>query len=119
MQEREKISTDELPTRKNSFLWFVTQALRSNFKQLIVICPTLLQGLREMSMLKMVPEGLKPQECERVKLREPPPVPYKPKKDKVQDEVARMWSMEIKTTIKKTPRWTLQCGKKTGHAKPS
>ncbi len=43
-----------------------------------------------MSQLKMVPEGLKPQECERIKLREPPPVPYVPVKDEVQDEVARM-----------------------------
>jgi hypothetical protein len=54
-----------------------------------------------MSMLKTVPEGLKPQECKRIKLREPPPVPYVPTKDEVQDEVARMQSMEIKTTIKK------------------
>jgi hypothetical protein len=52
-----------------------------------------------MSMLKMVPEGLKPQQCERIKLRKPPPVPYVPVKDEVQDEVARMRSMEIKTTI--------------------
>jgi hypothetical protein len=54
-----------------------------------------------MSLLKTVPEGLKPQECERVKLREPPPVPYVLMKDKVQDEVARMRSLEIKTMIKK------------------
>jgi hypothetical protein len=52
-------------------------------------------------MLKMVPEGLKPQECKGIKLRKPPPVPYVPVKDKVQDEVARIRSMEIKTTIKK------------------
>jgi hypothetical protein len=54
-----------------------------------------------MSMLKMVPEGLKPRECERIKLREPPPVPYVPVKDEVKDEVARMQSLEIKTMIKK------------------
>ncbi len=54
-----------------------------------------------MSLLKMVPEGLKPRECKRVKLREPPPVPYVPTKEKVQDEVARMQSLEIKTTIEK------------------
>jgi hypothetical protein len=54
-----------------------------------------------MSMLKMVPEGLKPRECKRVKLHEPPPVPYVPEKDKLQDEVAKMQSMEIKTTIEK------------------
>ncbi len=54
-----------------------------------------------MSMLKIVLEGLKPQECKQAKLCKLPPVPYMPVKDKVQDEVARMQSMEIKTTIKK------------------
>ncbi len=54
-----------------------------------------------MSMLKMVPDGLKARECKRIKLREPPPVPYVPVKDEVQDEGARMQSMEIKTTIEK------------------
>jgi hypothetical protein len=54
-----------------------------------------------MSMLKMVSKGLKPQECKRIKLRKPPPVPYVPVKDKVQNEVARMRSLEIKTMIKK------------------
>ncbi len=54
-----------------------------------------------MSVLKTVPEGLKARECERIKLREPPPVPYVPVKDEVQDEVARMRSMEIKTTLEK------------------
>jgi hypothetical protein len=54
-----------------------------------------------MSMSKMVPEGLKPQECERVKLCKPPPVPYVLEKDKVQDEVSKKRNMEIKTAIKK------------------
>ncbi len=54
-----------------------------------------------MSMLKMVPDGLKARECKQFKLCEPPPVPYVPMKDEVQDEVARMRSMEIKTMIKK------------------
>jgi hypothetical protein len=54
-----------------------------------------------MSLLKSVPEGLKPRECERVKLREPPPVPYVPTKDEVQDEVAKLRNLEIKTTIEK------------------
>ncbi len=54
-----------------------------------------------MSMRKTVPDGLKARECERIKLREPPPVPYVPVKDEVQDEVARMRNMEIKTTIEK------------------
>ncbi len=54
-----------------------------------------------MSMLKTVPDGLKARECKRIKLREPPPVSYMPVKDEVQDEVARMCSMEIKTTLEK------------------
>jgi hypothetical protein len=54
-----------------------------------------------MSLLKSVPEGLKPRECECTKLHEPPPVPYVPTKDEVQEEVARLRNLEIKTTIKK------------------
>jgi hypothetical protein len=54
-----------------------------------------------MSLLKSVPEGLKPQECERTKLHEPPPVPYVPTKDEVQEEVAKLRNLEIKTTIEK------------------
>ena len=54
-----------------------------------------------MSMSKMVPDGLKPRECEHIKLREPPPVPYVPEKDKVQDKVSKMRYMEIKTHIEK------------------
>jgi hypothetical protein len=55
-----------------------------------------------MIMLKTVPDGLKAKECKRIKLREqPPPVPYVPMKDEVQDEVARICSMEIKTTLEK------------------
>jgi hypothetical protein len=51
--------------------------------------------------LKSVTEGLKPQECKRTKLREPPPVPYVPTKDKVQEEVAKLRNLAIKTTIEK------------------
>jgi hypothetical protein len=54
-----------------------------------------------MSLLKSVPEGLKPRECKRTKLREPSPVPYVPTKDEVQEEVAKLRNLEIKTTIKK------------------
>jgi hypothetical protein len=43
-----------------------------------------------MSLLKSVPEGLKQQECEQTKLSEPPPVPYVPMKDEVQEEVAKL-----------------------------
>ncbi len=54
-----------------------------------------------MNMSKTPQEGLKARECERIKLREPPPVPYVPVRDEVQDEVAKMRNMEIKTTIEK------------------
>jgi hypothetical protein len=52
-------------------------------------------------MSKMVPDGLKPQECERIKLREPLPVPYVLEKDEVQDKVSKMRNLEIKTHIEK------------------
>jgi hypothetical protein len=54
-----------------------------------------------LKSLKSVPEGLKPQECERTKLRESPPVFYVPTKDEVQEEVAKLRNLEIKTTIEK------------------
>ncbi len=54
-----------------------------------------------MSLLKSVPEGLKPQECKHTKLHEPPPVPYLPTKDEVQEEVSRLRNLEIKTMIEK------------------
>jgi hypothetical protein len=54
-----------------------------------------------MSLSKSVPDRLKPQECERTKLREPPPVPYVPTKDKVQEEVVKLRNLEIETTIEK------------------
>jgi hypothetical protein len=54
-----------------------------------------------MSLLKSVPEGLKLCECKRIKLCEPPLVPYVPMKDKVQDEVVKLRNLKIKTMIKK------------------
>jgi hypothetical protein len=54
-----------------------------------------------MSLTKSVPEGLNPQECEQTKLREPLPVPYIPKKDKVQEEVANLQKLQIKTLLEK------------------
>ena len=54
-----------------------------------------------MSLLKSVPDGLKPRECKRTKLREPPPVPYLLIKDEIQEEVAKLRNLEIKTTIEK------------------
>jgi hypothetical protein len=71
-----------------------------------------------MSILKTVPEGLKPQECKQIKLRKPLPVPYVPLKVEVQDEVARMQSLEIKTTIKKVTTLNIAVWQEMGLAKP-
>ncbi len=96
-----KITTNELHTR-TKFLCFLNQVPLSSLKKLIVLTSTLQQGLHStMSILKSVPEGLKPLDCKRIKLHEPPPVPYVPTKDKLQDEVARLRNLKIKTTIKK------------------
>jgi hypothetical protein len=54
-----------------------------------------------MSLTKSVPNGLKPRKCDCTKLREPPPVPYIPKKDKVQEEVAKLRNLQIKTLLEK------------------
>ncbi len=54
-----------------------------------------------MSLAKTVLDGLNPQECKRTKLREPPPVPYIPEKDKVQEEVAKLQNLQIKTSLEK------------------
>jgi hypothetical protein len=54
-----------------------------------------------MSLAKSVPEGLKPQECKRMKLCEPLPVPYVPNKDEVQEEVAKFRNLQIKTSLEK------------------
>ncbi len=97
---KQKNTTNKLPMKTN-FQRFLNQAPRSSFKKLIFLTPSLLQGLHTMSLLKSVPEGLKPRECERNKLREPLPVPYVPTKDEVQEEVAKLRNLEIKTTIEK------------------
>ena len=67
--------------RKKNFLQFVTQKPLSKFKELIVMSPKLLTGLHTVNMTKTAPDGLKARECERIKLREPPPVPYVPVRD--------------------------------------
>jgi hypothetical protein len=54
-----------------------------------------------MSLAKSVPEGLKPQECKCTKLCEPLPVPYIPEKDEVQEEVAKMQNLQIKSSLEK------------------
>ncbi len=95
-----KIPTNKLLTR-TKVQCFLNQAPRSFFKKLVISMPLLLQGLHKMSLAKSVPDGLSPQEFERTKLREPPPVPYVPTKDEVQEEVAKLRNLEIKTTIEK------------------
>jgi hypothetical protein len=54
-----------------------------------------------MSLAKSVPKGLNPQECKQTKLCEPPPVPFIPKKDKVQEEVVKLRKLQIKTSLEK------------------
>jgi hypothetical protein len=54
-----------------------------------------------MSLTKSVPKGLKPRTCKRNKLRESLPVPYIPEKDKVQEEVAKLRNLQIKTSLEK------------------
>jgi hypothetical protein len=54
-----------------------------------------------MSLVKSVPKGLNPQECKQTKLREPPPVPYIPEKDKVQEEVANLQNLQFETSLEK------------------
>jgi hypothetical protein len=100
MQENKKKTTNKLPSR-TKLQRFLNQVPHLSFKKLIISTPLLLQGLHMMNLLKSVPEGLKPQECKHTKLREPPPVPYVPTKDEVQEEVARLRNLEIKTTIEK------------------
>jgi hypothetical protein len=94
MQEAKKNTTDKLQTR-TSFQRFLKKMLRSPFKKLIVSVPNLLSGLHTMSLTKSVPKGLKPRECKRTKLHEPPRVPYIPEKDKVQEKVAKLQNLQI------------------------
>jgi hypothetical protein len=54
-----------------------------------------------MSLAKSVPDRLKPRKCKHIKVREPPPVPYIPKKDEVQEEVTKLRNLQIKTSLEK------------------
>jgi hypothetical protein len=100
MQKTKKNPTNELRTR-TKFQCFVNEAPCFALKKLIVSTPSLLQGLRTMSFAKSVLDGLKPHKCERTKLHEPPPVPYIPKKDEVQEEVEKLRNLQIKTSLEK------------------
>ncbi len=67
-----------------------------------------------MSLVKSVPDGLKPHKCKRTKLREPPPVPYIPKKDEVQEEVAKLRNLQIKTSLEKDTKLNFPVWHKNG-----
>eukprot|EP00804_Cyclotella_cryptica_P027692 CCRYP_010292-RA/>CCRYP_010292-RA protein AED:0.22 eAED:0.57 QI:0/0/0/1/1/1/2/0/395 len=72
-----------------------TSAPKSFFKALFVGTP-LGRALDNLKMSKAVPDGLKPQECERGSGRVKPPIPYIPEKDDLQEAV------ESTATIKLT-----------------
>ena len=73
---------------KTSFQRFLSDPPRSFFKKLIVSTPRLLRNLHTMSLAKAAPDGLKDRECEKMVLRERPPIPYVPEKDSVQETVS-------------------------------
>jgi hypothetical protein len=54
-----------------------------------------------MSLAKSAPDGLKPQECKYTKLCEPPPIPYIPEKDEIQEVVTRLRNLHTKTSLEK------------------
>jgi hypothetical protein len=53
-----------------------------------------------MSLAKVAPDGLKDRECEKMTLRERPPIPYVPEKDSVQETVSSFKEAHLKTLIK-------------------
>ena len=85
---------------RTSFQWFMSDPRRSSFKKLIVLTPRLLCNLHTMSLAKAVPNGLKDHECEKMALRECPPIPYVPEKDSVQETVSFYKDNHLKTLIK-------------------
>ncbi len=78
-----KKTITDVPAR-TQFWRFLSNPPRSSFKKLILSTPSLRQGLHAISLAKSVPDALKPQECKRSCLCEPPPVPYVPENDEVQ-----------------------------------
>ena len=63
-----------------------------------------------MSLAKAAPDGLKDCECEKMALRERPPIPYVPEKDSVQETVSSYKDNHLKTLIKegtelRVPTW--------------
>ncbi len=85
---------------KNKVPTLLSNPPLSSFKKLIVLTPRLVQGLRTMSLAKVVPKGINDKECKRFALQERPPVPYAPEKDPVQETVLLLKSdQSLKTTI--------------------
>jgi hypothetical protein len=54
-----------------------------------------------MSLAKSVLDRFKPQECKKLHLREPPPVPYVPMKDEVKEEISKMKNLQFNMSIEK------------------
>ena len=52
-----------------------------------------------MSLAKAAPDGLKDRECEKMALRERPPIPYVPEKDSVQETVSAFKEAHLKMLI--------------------
>jgi hypothetical protein len=71
-----------------------------------------------MSLMKSVPKGLNPKECKRTKPHKPPPVPYIPKKDKVQEEVTKLQNLQIKTSLEKDTTLNFPVGMRMGPVRP-
>ena len=69
-------------------------APKSFFKALFVGTP-LGRALENLKMSKAVPEGLKPQECERGSGRVRPPIPYIPEKDDLNEAVESNASIKL------------------------
>ncbi len=53
-----------------------------------------------MSLVKAAPDSLKDRECEKMVLRERPPIPYVPEKDSVQETVSSFKEAHLKMLIK-------------------
>ncbi len=71
------------------------------FQETHFLTPRLVHALRTMSIAKAVPKGIKDHECKRFALQEPPPVPYVPEKNSVQEMVFLLKSdQSLETTIR-------------------
>ena len=71
-----------------SYQKFIDRPAKSSFKAFF-IGTELGQALRIMSANKLVPEGLKNQECEKGHRKTRPPIPYVPVVNEVQEAVAK------------------------------